>query len=238
LRLSAALKASFFVALPLIGIASESVDDANLPIIALYQNATKTQQAALRGVQMEVAIDAKLPRLEKQGKMIVLQTISKLGKITNKMFDFKGDDTVKQEVIVRYLQAEQDARETGSIAISPANYKFRHKGTLNQDNQQIEIFQITPRKKRVGLYKGDLWLDAKTGMPIRESGVLVKTPSIFLKKVEFTREYEMHDGVSIPKHIESKADVRLVGVAELNINYSKFAKQDTAEEPASAAAAH
>ena len=118
--------------------------------------------------------------------------------------------------------------------IAPNN----HKGTLKENNQEIEIFQITPRKKRVGLYKGDLWLDAKTGMPMRESGVLVKTPSIFLKKVEFTREYEMHDGVAIPKHIESKADVRLVGVAELNINYSKFAKQDTAEEPASAAAAH
>ena len=47
----------------------EAVDDANLPIIAQYQDATKTQQAALRGAQMNVAIDAKLPRLEKQGKL-------------------------------------------------------------------------------------------------------------------------------------------------------------------------
>src|SRR5271169_2500196 len=93
----------------------EVVDDANLPIIALYQDATKTQQAALRGVQMEVHIDAKLPRLEKQGKMVLLQTISKLGKITNKVFDFKGDDTIKSEVIARYLEAERDARETGEI---------------------------------------------------------------------------------------------------------------------------
>jgi len=247
LRLTAAL-ITFVVALPFPGRGTpleppvvafiEAVDDANLPIIALYQDATKTQQAALRGVQMEVAIDAKLPRLEKQGRMILLQTISKLGKITNKVFDFKGDDTIKSEVIARYLEAERDARETGEIAISPVNYKFRHKGSIEQNGQRVELFQITPKKKRVGLFKGDLWLDAKTGMPVRESGQLVKTPSIFLKKVEFTRDYELHDGIAIPKHIVSKADVRLFGSAELNINYSNFAKQESAEEPASASAAH
>jgi hypothetical protein len=246
LRLTAALIA-FLVAFPFTGKGTAleaplaefigAVDDANLPIIALYQDATKTQQAALRGVQMEVAIDAKLPRLEKQGRMILLQTISKLGKITNKVFDFKGDDTIKSEVIARYLEAERDARETGEIAISPVNYKFRHKGSIEQNGQRVELFQITPKKKRVGLFKGDLWLDAKTGMPVRESGQLVKTPSIFLKKVEFTRDYELHDGIAIPKHISSKADVRLFGSAELNINYSNFTKQENAEEPASAAAA-
>jgi hypothetical protein len=61
-------------------------------------------------------------------------------------------------------------------------------------------------------------------------------PSVFLKKVEFTREYEIHDGVAIPKHLESKADVRLVGRAELNMDFSNFSKQVLAEDFAAAAA--
>lgn len=235
MRLSTGLTASVLIALPFAASANAvGADDANLPIIAQYQDATRTQQAALRGVQMDVAIDAKLPRLEKQGKLIALRTISKLGKITYKFLGFQGDDTVKQEVIARFLQAEMEAVKTEDIAITPANYKFRHKGSIEQGDQRVELFQITPKKKRVGLFKGDLWLDAKTGMPVKESGQFVKTPSVFLKKVEFTRDYEIHDGIAIPKHLESKADVRLVGIAELNIAFSNFSKQDSAaeEEPA------
>ncbi len=220
--------------------ATEASDDANLPIIAQYQDATRTQQAALRGVQMDVAIDAKLPRLEKQGKLIAQRTISKLGKIGYKFLGFQGDDTIKQDVIARFLQAEMEATKGEDIAISPVNYKFRHKGSMEQGGNRVELFSITPKKKRIGLFKGDLWLDAKTGMPVRESGQFVKMPSVFLKKVEFTRVYEIHDGIAIPKHLESKADVRLVGLAELNIAFSNFTKQENAEDeqPANPAAAH
>jgi hypothetical protein len=226
------------IGLPLALLGATVADDANLPIIALYQDATKTQQAALRGVQMNVAIDAKLPRLEKQGKLIALRTISTLGKIGYKILGFQGDDTIKQEVIARFIQAEMEAQKSDEIAITPANYKFRHKGTIEQNGVITELFQITPKKKRVGLFKGDLWLDAKTGMPVRESGTFVKTPSVFLKKVEFVREYEIRDGVAIPKHLKSNADVRLVGRAELNIDFSNLVKQEIAEEPATAAVAH
>jgi hypothetical protein len=60
---------------------------------------------------------------------------------------------------------------------------------------------------------------------VREIGQFVKSPSIFLKKIKFVREYELAEGISIPKHIESTVDTRLVGRAELNISFSHFARQ-------------
>jgi hypothetical protein len=69
-------------------------------------------------------------------------------------------------------------------------------------------------------------------MPIRESGSFVKNPSVFLKKIEFVRDYEIRDGVAFPKHIESTVDTRLIGRAELSINYSNFNKQESAEDEA------
>ena len=63
LRHSVGVMASFLLVLPF-SSAMAAADDANLPIIAQYQDATRTQQAALRGAQMNVAIDAKLPKLE------------------------------------------------------------------------------------------------------------------------------------------------------------------------------
>jgi hypothetical protein len=210
--------------------ASSESDDANLEIVGKYLDATKMQQSAMRGVNMEADIDAKLPKLEKQGKLLALRSISKLGQITYKALGFSGDTTVKQEVILRYLAAESEARDNGSIAINPANYKFRLKATLKSDKQNFYVFQLTPRTKRIGLFKGELWLDGKTGMPVRESGELVKNPSVFLKKVEFTREYEMHDGVAFPSHLESTVDTRLVGRAELSIVFSHFTRDDDETE--------
>jgi hypothetical protein len=156
--------------------------------------------------------------------------ISRLGKITYKALGFSGDNTVKQEVITRYLAAESEGRENGTIAITPVNYKFRYSGRIVQNGQTTVILQVTPRKKAVGLFKGELWVDAETGMPLREEGVFVKSPSVFLKKIAFVRDYELRDGVSIPKHIASRVDTRIVGRAELQIDFSNFAKQENAED--------
>jgi len=201
-------------------------DDAKLDIINKYLDATQTQQQALRGAQMEVDIDAKLPKLEKQGKLLALRRISKLGQITYKALGFSGDNTVKKEVITRWLELESQARDNGSIAITPANYKFKLKATLEQGGHRVAILQLTPRKKRVGLFKGELWLDSDTGMPVRESGQFVKNPSVFLKKIEFVRDYEMQNGIAIPKHLESTVDTRIVGRAELSINFSHFTREN------------
>src|SRR5437588_10733805 len=126
---------------------------------------------------MEVEIQAELPKLHKAGKMMALRIVSGLGKISYKMLGFSGDAAVKNDVIARYLTAEtQGQKDTSQFAITPANYKFKYKGLYDQDNREVHIFELKPRQNRVGLFKGELWLDAKTYMPVRESGRFVKNP--------------------------------------------------------------
>src|SRR5690348_4838129 len=143
--------------------ASVSEQDTRLAIVDRFVDATHIQQESLRGLQMEVDIDAKLPKLEKQGRLRALRKISRLGQITYKALGFSGDNTVKQEVITRYLAAESSARENGTIAITPANYKFRYMGRLVQRGVTTQILEVTPRKKAVGLFKGQIWIDAASG---------------------------------------------------------------------------
>ncbi len=212
---------------------NEYESDTRLAIVDKYVDATQLQQNSLRGLQMEVDIDAKLPKLEKRGKLRALRKISRLGLITYKALGFSGDNTVKQEVITRYLAAESAARENGTIAITPANYKFRYSGRIIQNDVTMLILQVTPKKKAVGLFKGEIWIDAVTGMPLREAGQFVKTPSVFLKKIAFVRDYEIRDGVAYPLHIQSTVDTRIVGRAELEISFSNFSR-DNGEDEASA----
>jgi hypothetical protein len=196
-------------------------------LVEKYLEAARTQSEALRGVQMEVNFDARLPKLEKQGRLKALRKISKLGMITYKALGFSGDNMIKSQVIARYLDGETQSR---NIAITPDNYKFKLKGAANWDGRRVYVLQVTPRRKEVGLFHGELWLDADTSMPVREAGRFVKSPSVFLKKIEFVRDYEIQDGVAIPKHVESKADVRMFGPAELTIEYTNFSRTELADD--------
>jgi hypothetical protein len=64
-------------------------------------------------------------------------------------------------------------------------------------------------------------------MPVRETGSFVKSPSIFLKKMHFVRDYDLQNGVALPQRLESTADVRFIGPVELNIDYAAFSKDES-----------
>lgn len=190
-------------------------------VVDTYAAISREQGERLRGASMEVEIEANLPQLQKQGRLHALRRISRLGRITYEAVRFEGDKTVKSNIIARYLAAEAEAQsgDESLLAVTPANYKFKYKGHSGQDENQIYIFQLTPRKKRVGLFKGELWIDAATCLPVRESGTLVKSPSIFLKRVEFVREYYIRGGVAVPLQIASTVETRLVGRAEVTVHF-------------------
>ena len=90
------------------------------------------------------------------------------------------------------------------------------------DDRDVHVFEVTPRKKREDLFKGEIWIDSHTYLKVQESGYLVKSPSIFLKKVAFIRKYEIRDGIAVPLKVLSVADVRFVGKAELTIDFTNF----------------
>jgi hypothetical protein len=218
-----------FVLLASYPVLAEAADDANsgAEILDKYFASVAHQSDAMKGMAMDVTLDGRLPKLKKQGRMNVLRAVSRLGQITYKQMAFLGDDTVKKEVIARFLTAEQTAaKETPQNAsISADNYNFKFKGLQDKNNRRVAVFELKPKEKRVGLFKGELWLDPETGLPLREAGKFVKNPSIFLKKIEFVREYEIADGTARPKHIESIIDTRIAGKAELAVDFSNYRKQ-------------
>ncbi len=202
-----------------------------LEIVDRYVSALQSQQKNPISASMEVDIDAKLPRLKKHGRLHALKFISKVGQILYppNWQRYEGDNTVKKEVIARYLQAEQQARSeySSSIAINPDNYKFKYKGTIDYAGRPAYVLQLTPRKKRLGLFRGELWVDQKTYLPLREWGELVKNPSVFLKRVYFVRDYYICGGVSVLRRLISDVDTRVVGKAQLTVWFDKYRLGDT-----------
>jgi hypothetical protein len=201
-----------------------AVETANL--VERYVMASEASKPYMRDVQMEVDINASLPKLKKQGKLHAFRHISRLGQITYNALRFDGDNTVKKEVIVRYLTQETQPDAASAKPITPDNYKFKYKGKLERDGRSVHIFQVTPRKKAVGLFKGEVWVDDETMLAVRESGRFVKNPSVFVKKFEFIREYVIHEGLAIPRRSAGFVETRLWGRAELNVDFTNFSRTE------------
>lgn len=200
-------------------------------IVGKYLDASKAEEQVLAAGSVDVDITASVPQLKQQGWLHARRRISSLGRITYRVLGFQGDTTVKNQVIARYLEAEQQANTKQDLSVTPSNYKFKFKGERPAEGDRlVYVFDVTPRKKRLGLFKGEMWLDAKSFLPVYEKGRLVKNPSIFFKRVQFERGYQIQDGVALPEYMSSRIDTRLVGRVELSVKYSNFAPNGSSRE--------
>ncbi len=207
------------------GALDDSADSgSNDTVLSRYLEASKTQQQQMRGVSMNVHMTAELPKLKKSGRMQALRTISRIGRITYDALRFEGDNTVKKEVIARFLSTEVESTDKTAPPITPQFYKFKYKGLSDREGAQVHVFQLTPKKKMAGTFKGELWLDPETCLPVREAGRLAKNPSVFIKRFDFVRDYQVRDGMSVPVHTTGTVETRLWGKAEMAIDYSNFTR--------------
>jgi hypothetical protein len=216
------------------------VFNATLPLLILAallrpavaeddQGASRAFARYLAGVQYvhswspeTIEIEATLPKLRKHGRLRAIRRITAAGDTDYQVLEADGDRTVRQQVIARYLSAQMTAAEmpASSVAINLENYEFRYKGMVKLANTVAYIFQIKPHKKRQGLMNGELWLEGETGTAVRQSGYLVKSPSLFVKHVGFTREMVWNEGVAQMLLTHLSVDTRLVGLADLSVTES------------------
>jgi hypothetical protein len=165
-------------------------------------------------------IDAYLPKLEEEGHLRAIRAWAEIKTPEYQVIDLDGDAFVKQQVIARYLNAEQRAAAmpASSLALTPANYKFRYVGSSS--GTPVYVFRITPRKKRSGLINGEVWIDGATGLLIHEAGYLVKKPSIFIRHFKIVRDVRLQGGAPYIRTTQIEIDARFVGRAELTITES------------------
>ena len=202
---------------PTVAEGAPDTDGASLAFARYVANV----QHAVSWSPETIEIDAFLPKLEKRGHLRAIRRLNSAGNADYQVLEIAGDRTVRQQVIERYLTAQMTAAELpASIAMTPANYEFRYQGAVRAGDTVAYVFQIKPRKKRIGLISGELWLDAETGAAVRQSGRLVKSPSLFVKSIGIIRETVLSGGVAQKLLTHLSVDTRLVGLADLTVTES------------------
>lgn len=192
------------------------------PELALeaFQKRSLRQAQELAGFSAETVVRAELPRSSQHGELELERHYSVPRNLTFKALRYVGDGFVKTNVIARLLQSEVDhvqKDDPALTALRPENYKFSHKRTLEIAGRTVHVYQVKPRKKRPGLFKGHISLDAYTGSLVRAEGRIVKSPSIFVNKIDFVQDFADVNGYTLPTHIHSEARAAIVGPTVVDI---------------------
>ena len=89
--------------------------------------------------------------------------------------------------------------------------------TTNSNGNQVNVAQ--------NLFKGKIYLEDDTGHLLRAQGAITKTPSFFIKKIRFIQDYATVAGFTLPMHVHSEADTRIVGKAVIDILHRDYQLQ-------------
>jgi len=197
------------------------------PELALhtYEQRAVRQAAELASYSARTVVRAELPESAQRGEFELQRRYAAPRTLEFKPVQYTGDGFVKSNVIIRLLQSEVDhvqKDDPALTAISSANYKFSYKATPMIEGRMMHVYQVKPRKKRVGLFRGRIYLDAYTGSLLYATGSIVKSPSFFIKKIEFVQQYADFGSFTFPVHIHSEATARLVGRTIVDIDQRDY----------------
>jgi hypothetical protein len=183
-----------------------------------YLARSRDRQPGCSDLEFAVQIDASLPKLKKQGSMRGFKLVSRAGQIVYRGLRFTGDNLVKTNVIARFLANDSEPRERAAdTALTRQNYSFVYERTSGYNGLIAYVFRLKPKRKRVGLFKGELWLEANTAAPLRLWGDLVRSPSIFVRSFRLVQDYQSLNECFWPLRLLLTVQTRLVGQADMAV---------------------
>ena len=204
---------------------------ATLPVMSpelaltTYERRAAQQTAELASYSAVTVIHAELPETSQQAEYELQRKFEAPHTLMFTPVHFTGDGFVRSNVITRLLQSEVDHVEKDDpalTAITTTNYKFSYKGVTRVGERLVHVYQLKPHKKRLGLFKGKIYLDAHTGTLVRVEGSVVKSPSFFVKHIEFLQDYADVRSFTLPVHIHSEAKARIVGRTIVDIVHRDY----------------
>jgi hypothetical protein len=144
-----------------------------------------------------------------------------------------GDPFVKRNIIFRALQSQADhvvRQQAPRSAINTSNYSFRFRRIDVVAGRHLHVYSVKPRRKAPDLFNGEIYLDSVTGSLARVKGTVAKSPSVFIRSIDFVQDYTDFDEFTVPVRLHSVVGTRIVGKVILDTfttNYSLSVQHGT-----------
>jgi len=136
-----------------------------------------------------------------------------------------GVGWIHKRVFRGLMDAERQAAvgaEQLSSAITPANYEVRLVGEDQYLDRDCYVLELTPKRYERYLFKGKAWIDKDEFAIAKVEGEPVKSPSFWVTRAPFVREYQRIDTFWLPVRDETHSQIRFVGEYILRIAYTEY----------------
>lgn len=137
----------------------------------------------------------------------------------------KGSGIVRSRVFKPLMESEQQTaagRNKHDSSITPQNYTFKLLGEEDVDGYHCFAVEAIPKRNDTYLFKGKLWIHATDFAIVRITGQPAKSPSFWIKRVDFVRRYQKVGNFWLPLKDESTSQVRIFGTQILTIDYGRY----------------
>ena len=190
-----------------------------------YEARALRQLTTLAAYSDKTTIEAEIPAIGEKGHCTLRRTFSAPQSLIYTAVEFVGDNFVKTNVIYRVLASDVEnvEKKTGQrVAILESNYRFSYKGIEDLNGRPLYAFALKPRRKDPGLFKGKILIDPQTGHIVRAVGRLSKSPSWWIKRVDFIQDYVDVGDFTMSAQIQSVTRARIAGRIVVNIRHAAY----------------
>jgi hypothetical protein len=209
--------------------------------LATYQRRLQQQESELAAFSDTTIMQAALPDSSQSAEYELRRSYSAPNRLEFTPVRFTGDGFVKNNVLLRLLQAEVERvtkHKSDQTAITEENYKFSLKSVEKLDGRLCYVFQLKPRRKAVGLFKGRVFIDSRTGAIRRAEGTLVKSPSWWIRRVEFVQDFDEIGGFNLPIKLSTTSKVHVIGRTIVDVFHRDYKTVAASHAPPGTWAAH
>ena len=138
----------------------------------------------------------------------------------------KGSGFVLHHVFQRLMEDEKKrvgANKDPDSLITPENYILEIVWTERIGSSNCFVVHAVPKHKRTDLFEGKIWIDDRDFAIVKITGHLAKSPSFWIKRVDFLRTYQKIDGFWLLSREEAVSVIRIFGKETLTIDYQNYA---------------
>lgn len=224
LRLSESFLRVLVLALALGGLTQAQTFPTTLPaatVLDRMEEFGRWQKAELANWTNTRVYTAENKRLRRWAKVKAQVDYVAPGKKSYAVLERSGTGLIVDRVIRPILDAEcESALNRSQSDINRTNYDF----VLVEFDaaQNAYVFEVSPHSPQKFLFRGRIWVDGGTFGVRRVLGTPANRPSFWVKRTEFSHEYEDFGGFWLPVRHRSTAQLRLFGTSTLEIDYGLY----------------
>lgn len=142
-----------------------------------------------------------------------------------KIVSEKGSGLIRSRVFKPLMDMEVETalvRNRYDSSITPNNYRFTLLGEEDVDGSHCFVVQATPKRMDKYLFKGKVWIHAEEFAVVQIAGQPARSPSMWVKRVDFVRRYQKIGEFWLPLKNESVTRVRIFGRNTLTTDYEHY----------------